>query len=412
MRLFDSRSSLHRSRITHHESGITYHASFLGDFMGSAYTPGLKVSARTTIDKVRRLPLKGAVLVKEGDQVSPDTVVARTELPGILQTVKMAELMGIEPGDVKGQLQVKVGDRIEKGMLLAVSKGLFGMFKSEFKSPVAGTLELISEQTGNLGVRQPPTPIEKDAYITGRVSRVLPDEGVVVECEGALVQGIFGVGGERQGVVAVVTSGSDQPLTDSVIRPEHKSKILVGGSNVSLAALRKAAELGIAGIVVGGVVDRELIDYLRSALNDPTYDIGVAITGQEPIPFTLVVTEGFGTIRMADRTFNLLRSLEGKTASINGATQIRAGVIRPEVIVPLGAGAEEKKHSESGELVRGTPIRVIREPYFGLLGSVTELPAELQEVESETMVRVLKAKLEDGREVTVPRANVEIIETA
>lgn len=380
--------------------------------MGSAYTPGLKVSARTTIDKTRRLPLKGTVLVKEGDLVNPDTVVARTELPGILQSVKMAELMGVEPGDVKGALLVNVGDRIEKGTLLAHSKGLFGLFKSEFKSPVAGTLELVSEQTGNLGVRQAPTPIEKDAYVTGRVSRVIPDEGVVVECQGAFVQGIFGVGGERQGTITTVTTAPDQPLTDTLIKPEHRDKILVGGSNVSLAALRKAAETGAAGIVVGGVVDRELIDYLRGALNDPAYDIGVAITGQEAIPFTLVVTEGFGTIRMAERTFNLLRSLEGKTASINGATQIRAGVIRPEVIVPLEGGGAEAVVGESGQLLIGTPIRVIREPYFGLLGSVTDLPAELHEVESGTMVRVLMTKLEDGREVVVPRANVEIIETA
>lgn len=379
--------------------------------MGSAYTPGLKVSARTTIDKVRRLPLKGKVLVKEGDRVTPDTVVARAELPGILQTVKLAELMGIEPGDVRGALLVKQGDQIEKDALLARSKGLFGLFKSEFKSPVMGTLELISEQTGNLGIRQPPSPIEKDAYITGRVSRVMPDEGVVIACECALIQGIFGVGGERQGTIAILASGSGEPLTDSLLRPEHRGKIVVGGSNVSLAALRKAAEIGVVGIVVGGVLDRELIDYLRGALNDPAFDIGVAITGQEPIPFTLVVTEGFGTIRMAERTFDLLRSLEGRTASINGATQIRAGVIRPEVIVPLEDGGTQANDSEGGQLLIGTPIRVIREPYFGLLGSVTELPPELQQVDSETWVRVLKAKLEDGRDVTVPRANVEIIET-
>jgi len=36
---------------------------------------------------------------------------------------------------------------------------------------------------------------------------------------------------------------------------------------------------------------------------------------------------------------------------------------------------------------------------------------ELTELASETKVRILKAKLEDGREVTVPRANVELIES-
>jgi hypothetical protein len=236
---------------------------------------------------------------------------------------------------------------------------------------------------------------------------------VVVRCEGALVQGIFGVGGERQGVITVATAGPDEPLTESHIRAEHQGKIIVGGSNVSLAAMRKADEAGACGIVVGGVIDQDLIEYLRGALRDPGYDIGVAITGHEPIPFTLVITEGFGMIRMAERTFDLLKTLEGKRAAINGATQIRAGVIRPEVIVPAedekSASAAQK--TDSGQLDIGTPIRIIREPYFGLLGSVTALPPELVQVESETWVRVLEAKIEDGRTVTIPRANVEIIET-
>jgi hypothetical protein len=378
--------------------------------LGSAYTPGLTVSARTRIEKLRRLPLKGKVLVQEGDQVEPTTIVARTELPGIMQTVRLAENMGIEPSELMSALKVKEGDQIEKGMLLAQTKGLFGLFKNEYRSQVQGTLEFISEKTGHLGVRQPPTPIEKDAYIRGVVKTVIPEEGVIIQCEGALVQGIFGVGGERQGVIAMACASPDAALTGAQITPAHQGKIVVGGSNVSLDALKRAAEVGAAGIVVGGVVDRDLIEYLRMALNDPNYDIGVAITGQEPISFTLVITEGFGTIRMAERTFQLLRSLEGKTASINGATQIRAGVIRPEVIVPLSLGGEiEAQAASGGELAIGTPIRVIREPYFGILGSVTDLPAELVQVESETWVRVLEAKLEDGRKVVVPRANVEII---
>jgi hypothetical protein len=113
---------------------------------------------------------------------------------------------------------------------------------------------------------------------------------------------------------------------------------------------------------------------------------------------------------MAKRTFELFKTLEGKQASVNGATQIRAGVIRPEVIVPnQAATGDAPKAATGGMLEIGTQIRVIREPYFGGIGTVTELPAELQTVESGTEVRVLKAKLQDGRAVMVPRANVEII---
>jgi hypothetical protein len=233
----------------------------------------------------------------------------------------------------------------------------------------------------------------------------MADEGVIVETRGAMVQGIFGVGGEHMGTIRVAVDNPDATLTPELIFESDRDAILVGGSGVTLEALNRATEVGAAGIVVGGVKDSDLIKFLG-------YDIGVAITGQESISFTLVVTEGFGFLKMADRTFKLFKTLEGKKASINGATQIRAGVIRPEVIVPLDLKDKPQATQDSGcELTVGTPIRVIREPYFGNLGVVTGLPAKLVRVDSETEVRVLTAKLDDGRDVTVPRANVEIIAT-
>jgi hypothetical protein len=328
-----------------------------------------------------------------------------------MQTVKLAEQMGVEPSDLKAALRVSVGDHVEKGDLIAQTKGLFGLFKSEYRAPVSGTIEMFSEQTGHLGIRLPPTPVERDAYIEGVVKEVIPEEGVIIQCQGALIQGIFGVGGERRGRISVVVDDPAGELRADSILPEHSGVILVGGSSVTPDALRKAAQVGAVGIVVGGIVDRHLIEYLREALGDPTFDIGVAITGHEPISWTLAVTEGFGSIRMARRTFELLKALEGRTASINGATQIRAGVIRPEVIAPAAAEAVAESTISESQLDIGTTIRVIREPYFGALGTVKDLPPELQQVESETHVRVLVALLEDGRTVTVPRANVEIMVT-
>ena len=300
--------------------------------MGTAYTPGLKVSPHTTILRTRRLPLKGDVLVQVGQRVTPDTVVARAALPGLMQSVKVAAQLGIDPEDLPASLLVKEGDVVEKGQVLAETKSFFGMFKSEAKSSLAGTVETISAVSGNVGVRQPPTPIELTAYVAGTVAEVLPGEGVVVQAQGALAQGIFGIGGERVGEIHVVAPSPDADLTEADITADLAGKIIIGGANISGAALRKAADLGIKGIVVGGIVDVDLIAYLG-------YDIGVAITGHENIPITLVITEGFGTIAMARRTYDLLTSLQGRSASINGATQIRAGVIRPEVIVPLTSPA-------------------------------------------------------------------------
>jgi transcription antitermination factor NusG len=58
----------------------------------------------------------------------------------------------------------------------------------------------------------------------------------------------------------------------------------------------------------------------------------------------------------------------------------------------------------------GMTVRIIREPYFGLLGKVVSLPSELKEIETESKVRILEVELEDGERITLPRANVEIFE--
>jgi hypothetical protein len=54
--------------------------------LAHAYTPGLKVLAHTTLTKERRLPLPGKILVNKGAKVRGEEVVARTELPGNVQT--------------------------------------------------------------------------------------------------------------------------------------------------------------------------------------------------------------------------------------------------------------------------------------------------------------------------------------
>ncbi|HHY12439.1 MAG TPA: hypothetical protein GX529_07400 [Firmicutes bacterium] len=372
--------------------------------MAHAYTPGLKVTEKAVITKTRRLPILGEVLVEKGQAVSPHTIVAKTDIPGNPQTVNVANVLGVDPEDIVDFMKKSEGDSVKKGELLAEYKSFFGLIRHHVESPTDGTIEMISSVTGQVTLREPPVPIEIDAYVDGIVEEVLPKEGVIVKTEGAFIQGIFGVGGEAQGVIRVAVDNPGDVLDASCIKEDDKGKILIGGSLVTADAIKKAGELGAKGIVVGGIIDTDLIDYLG-------FDIGVAITGHEDVPVTVIITEGFGKMKMADRTFGLLNELNGFKASINGATQIRAGVMRPEIIVPgYEAGVRSDLLDLTKGLVPGTPIRIIREPYFGILAEIVELPPELEVIESEARVRILRARLEDGTVVTVPRANVEMIE--
>ncbi len=369
--------------------------------MSQAFTPGLQISSAAQVTKVRELPIPGEILVKVGEEVQSSQTVARAVLPGDLAIVRVAERMGIEPFEVIKGLKVKVGDRISRDQLLCEHAGLFGLLKSRFYSLHAGSVEFISEPTGHLGVRGEPRIISLNAYISGVVASIQPKKSVTITSKAALVQGIFGVGGERQGVIQCLAVNPDKLLEPVDIPTNVAGKILIGGTKPSKEAISRASELGALGLVVGSIDDQALKDYLG-------YDLGIALTGDEKIPMTLIITEGFGYIPFSQRTFELLKTLDGCPASINGATQVRAGALRPEIISPHTHDIPISVKEESQGLAVGRQIRIIRVPYFGALATVTELPREIHQIETGAEARVLKARLNDGREVIVPRANVEV----
>ncbi len=374
--------------------------------MAKAYTPGLKVSARSTLRVRRVLPIPGEVLVGKGDHVAARDIVARTFMPGDITPMNVANMLSITPTEVPTSLMVKVGDKVKEGDVIGRSKGIFGMFKTDLKAKASGTIEVVSDVTGQLMIRGEPLPVQVEAYMAGIVVEVLPKEGVLVQNRVALVQGIFGIGGETHGKLRLAASTPSETLLADHIRPEMKNEVIVGGARITAEALARAREVGVAAIVGGGIDDQDLRDFLG-------YDLGVAITGSEKVGLTLIITEGFGDIAMADRTFALLRQHEGREASVNGSTQIRAGVMRPEILVPLAdgdEGADAESAISAGLLEIGTLVRIIRDPHFGLIGTVSALPEQPYVLGSGSKARVLEVKFDSGEKVIVPRANVELIE--
>ena len=375
--------------------------------MAHSYTPGLTVTERTTVRRRRILPLPGTVLVKVGDAVRADTAVARAELPGKVVPLNLANQLGIAPDEINDYLVKKEKDSVQKDDVLAENKPFIKWFKTEIRSPITGKVESVSTITGQVLLREPPRVLELRGYIDGAVAEVHPDQGVTVESTCSLVQGIFGIGGETSGELIMGVKAPDQPLLPEQLNPSMKGKVVVGGAFLSAATMARAKELGIVGLVVGGIHDKDL----RALLG---YDLGVAITGTEQVGFTLILTEGFGTIPMAPKTFALLSAHAGQKASISGATQIRAGVIRPEIIIPHSGPAAATKiaQAEREGIQLGDPVRIIRDPLFGKIGAVSGLPSELRAIPTESEVRVLEVRFPDGTTTVVPRANIEVIEGA
>ena len=230
--------------------------------MGHAYTPGLKVTEKIQVTKKRILPLKGDVLVKVGDKVKPDTVVARTLLPGNVEPFNVANVLGIPPEDIMFHMLRKEGEKVKEGEVIARSKSFFGLFNSECKSKAEGTMESISSVTGQVLIRGNPIPVEIRAYLDGEVEEVYEREGVAVSTWGSFIQGIFGIGGETHGEIKVVVKDNTEVLTDKLIDGDCKDKVIVGGSLVTADAIKKAVSVEAKGVVVGGFDDKDLRDFL------------------------------------------------------------------------------------------------------------------------------------------------------
>ncbi|TKB75087.1 MAG: hypothetical protein E8D46_04135 [Nitrospira sp.] len=377
--------------------------------MAHSYTPGLTVTEHTTVRRRRMLSLPGTVLVAAGEVVRANQAVARAELPGKVYPLNLANQLGVGPDEIQEYLIKKAGDRVQKDEILAENKPLIKWLKTEVRSPVTGVVESVSMVTGQVLLREPPRVLELLGYVDGRIVEVIPQQGAVVETDCSLVQGIFGIGGETRGEIMLAVTSPDEALTPRQLTAEMKGKIVVGGSFISSDALTRAKEVGVAGLVIGGIHDKDL----RALLG---YDLGVAITGTEQVGFTLILTEGFGAIPMAGKTFTLLSAHAGQPASISGATQIRAGVIRPEIIIPTqlsAVGTLSAVAVPQREGIRiGDQVRIIRDPLFGKIGEVSSLPSELQKIPTESEVRVMEVRFADGSKAVIPRTNIELIEGA
>ena len=377
--------------------------------MAHAYVPGLKVLKRTVIKKERKLPIEGEVIVKIKDKVKAEDAIAKAFLPGPVDIINAANKLAIDPQELPLFLLKKEGERVNEGETIVKYSSLFGLFKQEIKSSITGVIESISASTGQIVIRKDPTPIETIAFVDGIIEEIIPKLGAIVKTYGTYIQGIFGIGREKIGKIKVIVNNPNEEVNnESNLENIEKGDIIVAGSYITKEAIEKLINKGVVGIITGGIDAQTIKDILG-------YEIGVAVTGTENIPFTLIITEGFGKISMALKTFNLLKEANKMKASISGATQIRAGVIRPEIIIPFLNEIEDLTKIQDKEfstvLEKGALVRIIREPYFGKIAQIVDLPEEPTEIPTGSKVRIAKIKILDtNEEIIYPRANIELIE--
>jgi len=367
--------------------------------------PGLARRERIVVRRERLLPVPGEVAVSPGQQLASADEVGRAERPGALLPVDVARALDIRPQEVPAAMLKREGEPVRSGEVLARVQRLFGWLTSECRAPVDGTIAGVSRLTGQVLLAGPPARLSLAAWLAGQVVQVVPQRGAVVAAEATWIQGIFGLGGECWGALDVRSGEPGEELTAAHLTDAQRGRVVVGGGRAVAEALVAADRLGVAAVVAGSVNAADLEAF--GSLSAPA--------GSRPGP-TLIITEGFGSVPMAAAAFELLRRRNGAPASVTGATRIRAGVQRPEILVPWPAGAwqdgpmpaqEEGELMAAGALALGQRVRLVGAEDFGRQGVVRELPSLPRITPAEVWALVAVVELAGGQLCTVPCANLE-----
>lgn len=374
-----------------------------------AGTPPIIANALARID--RRLPQAGEVLVRVGQRVEPEDVIARAYLTGTPHVLNVARALAISPTHLERAMSREVGNKVTKNEALARSSRVGGRI---CLAPVSGEIAAVDTETGYVTIIPDREPFELQATVRGMVMEVFPYEGVLIETPAAQIYGAFGFGRERSGVLRLLVTDPSAPITPEMIDARSAYAILIGGSSVSAGALRRAVQEQVRGVIVGGIDERELRAFLSQENLDcwrtdtGSWEIFAGQSSQQEL--TLVVTEGFGPHAMAAPLFELLATHDRQEALIAGVTRLRSPQTRPRVVIPLsprsGTGQLETARPE---LRPGSVVRLLDEAHIGQVGRVRALSQAPRRLSSRVRTLTAEVLLEDGSSLLLPQTAVEAL---
>ncbi len=337
------------------------------------------------IRQTRLLPHPGEIIAKMGQTVKPFQTIARTLLKSDFYILPAAEELGVAPEALPEYLQVAVGRNVDEGDLIAEKKRLLG--RRRVVSPREGVVVEISN--GRVMLQQRKDWYELRALMAGNVVNFIPDQGVVLETSGSLIQGVWANGREGFGAIRNVSMMPDFSLTADHIDDDDSENILAAGKIDRLDTLTQAEFVGVRGIIAGSMS----AELCRASLS---------------LSYPIILTEGAGRQAMSLPIFELLQEMERKPASLFGRYRAEEGQ-RPEIVVaqPATVGTEAPKLVRSVET--GQKARILRAPFASQVGEVVRLYQLAQKTPVNMKAHGVDVQLPDGRVVFIPGKNFDTI---
>jgi len=259
-------------------------------------------------------PVRGRV-----DQVEKTGLIILREIQDYSlkpKVVNVAQRLQVDPKHIRNIVEYNVGDFIHMGEHLVKAKGR----RLPVQSPATGTIKKIDTDEGTVTIQYDIDPVRIPAFVQGTVDSVREGYSLDIFGSGTMIHGVIGFGGESSGPLKRYYGEEAFDWDDAM------ACVVASVDPVDESFLRRCREKGISGVIVPSIHAEDWIRFYGK-------EIGVILTGDEDIPFGLLLTEGFGQKQMRNDVAGIINSSIGKSVSISPRTQIRAGVRRPMLII-------------------------------------------------------------------------------
>ena len=295
------------------------------------------------INEIAYSPVRGIV---EQINFATGTIILREiqDYPTKPVVLNIAKSLKVKEKHLKGFMKKREGEFVYAGEILASNQAAKYI---TFESPYTGTIQKIDSVNGTVTICYDKKPYQLYSQCFGVVERVTEENEVFISVNAVKIEGKIGFGKDVGGEFGIrsLEFGNENTIEKSPPSPPH-SEIASGGVSSgrprndelggtedgiitfvhhisSIDELRSLADKNIKGLICNTMPYSCLKSFLGK-------DIGVAITGNEDIPFPLIILKGFANEAVVEES-DFFGSCNGKYVLMKPYTQIRAGVTRPQI---------------------------------------------------------------------------------
>lgn len=347
--------------------------------------PVVHILPIATIRREQLLPIPGRLVVRKGQHVSATDVVAEAIVNPEHIMLDVTRALDVSAAEADRQILCSAGAEVSEGDVLA---GPVGFVQRVVRSPCDG--QVVVAGSGQILLEVSQSPFQLFAGLSGTIVDLVADRGVVVETTGAIIQGVWGNGKVDYGLLKVMIQDSGEQLDADRLDVSMRGVVVLGGHCSQPELLTAAAEFPLRALILTSI-NVELIPLAES------------------MPYPIIVIQGFGRKPMNIDAFKLLTTNDRRDVVVNAVQWDRFTGERPEVVIELPASGQPAMPRDSEIFSTNQRVHIVRAPFAGKVGTLVSILPGVSPLPNRICTKSAHVRLEQGEEVVVPLANLEVI---